>query len=60
MQAEFADRDYLEYLRALDAAPFEVTDWESRFIESILTRGLHTEKQRRMIDALREKYSGRL
>jgi len=55
------DTERLDFLKRLDAAPFEVTDWEAQFIESFLTapRTL-TNRQREAVDELRQKYEGRL
>jgi len=58
--SNMADQDYLAFIRQLDAAPFEVTDWEAQFIESIVSRGVRTEKQRQVIDELRAKYGDQL
>ena len=51
------DLERIEFLRHLDAAPVEVTDWEAQFIESFLTaeRPL-TAKQREAVDEMRSRY----
>jgi len=58
-----SDRDRMDFLRALDKADFEVTDWEAAFIESQLKRSgeiLFTPKQRECIDLMVGKYERRL
>lgn len=55
------DKHRYEFLQHLDErAEVEVTDWESEFIESVcdgyLEYGGFTEKQRRVIDKLADKY----
>jgi len=63
------DRERLEFLKALDKADFEVSDWEAQFIESQLRREQEygdfeeisfTPKQRQCIDDLVSKYDQRL
>jgi len=55
------DERRMDFLRRLDAAPFEVTDWEAQFIESFLTAPRPmTDKQRDCIDHMRHVYEGRL
>ena len=56
-----ADRERFAFLNHLDAAWFDVTDWEASFIENLITapRPL-TPAQRRAIDDLRTKYPARL
>lgn len=54
------DMDRQEFLRQLDNADFEVSDWEARFIESCLNRTQYTEAQREVIDRLIERYERRL
>lgn len=55
------DRERVEFLRRLDGAPFEVSDWEANFIESFL-RSVRpmTGAQRAAVDAMRDQYEGRL
>jgi hypothetical protein len=59
------------FLQRLDAAPFEVTEWEAQFIEDVLARalppkgaGFHTlvftPRQREKVDEMRKEYEGRL
>jgi hypothetical protein len=52
-----ADQDRIAFLTKLDNAPFEVTEWEARFIESFLTnpRPL-TPAQREAADTLKQRY----
>ena len=58
------DRARGEFLRRLDAAPFEVTDWEAQFIEGFLTYDVlpswRTPARRAAADELRKKYGGRI
>jgi hypothetical protein len=58
-----SDQERMDFLRALDRAEFEVTDWEASFIESQLKRSgqiLFTPKQRECIDLMVSKYERRL
>lgn len=56
-----ADQERIEFLRHLDAAWFEVTEWEAKFIEDFLTRPRSmTPRQRASADELRQKYEARL
>jgi len=59
LTAEDAER--LAFLRRLDDATFEVTDWEAQFIGNFLEspRPL-TPGQRLAVDGMREHYEGRL
>lgn len=60
-QQQNEDMDRANFLRRLDAAPFDVTDWEAEFIEAnILNPGLFTARQREAIDKMRQLYEGRL
>jgi hypothetical protein len=50
-----------EFLKDLDDADhINVTDWESEFIETNISRTSFSEKQRAAIDHMREKYQDRL
>jgi hypothetical protein len=53
-------KEAIDFIRRLDAAPFEITDWEARFVETILTKGLFTAKQTEVIDGLRAKYESQM
>ena len=55
------DQDRLDFLLHLDAAPFDITDWEASFLEDLVTnpRPL-TPRQRAVIDDLRTRYQPRL
>jgi hypothetical protein len=54
------DAERRRFLSALDAAPFEVTQWEAEFLERNLTQRTYTVPQRAAIDRMMEQYSGRL
>lgn len=49
-----------DFLRALDAADFNVSDWEAEFIESNLTQTHFSPKQREIVLKLAERYAKRL
>ena len=55
------DRQAIEFLEALDAAPFEVTEWEAQFLASLIRapRPL-SPAQRTKIDQMRQAYEHRL
>lgn len=63
MMSSTEDQKRLAFLQALDDAPFEVTEWEARFLDSILT-GPHwtefTDRQRAKIDQMRKSYEHRV
>lgn len=65
-QAHLEDAQRLEFLKLLDRAQFEVTEWEANFIESTLQREASgeritfTDRQRVSIDKMRKFYGGRL
>lgn len=66
-EAQLEDAERSEFLVHLDAAPFEVTDFEAQFIESHCQavvvkhqRGWWTEGRRRVCDTMRERYGGQL
>jgi hypothetical protein len=50
-----------EFLNRLDAADFEITDWEAQFVADLIKepRPL-TRDQRDKVDQLRTQYEGRL
>lgn len=50
--------DYIELIKLIDKQPKPITDWEAKFIESILSRGhtYLTYKQKTVIDKMAEKY----
>jgi hypothetical protein len=59
------DHDRLRFLRQLDAAPVEITDWEANFLESTFQRISGAEgvamvrftlKERVVIDRMRRQY----
>ena len=55
------DAERRDFLKRLDAAPFEVTDWEAQFIDDHLTSPRpFTPAQRSAIDKMRDSYEGRL
>lgn len=49
-----------KFLKMLDGADVNVTDWEAQFIESNLTREHFSEKQREITMKLMEKYGKRI
>lgn len=49
-----------KFLKLLDGADVNVTDWEAQFIESNLTREHFSEKQREITMKLMEKYGKRI
>lgn len=54
---ELTSDDYRAILRDIDAGPFDVTDWEANFIDSVLSHDKPiTPKQAKVIDAMRDKY----
>lgn len=63
-----ADAPRIEFLRQLDGADFEVTDWEAKFIANILGMERYrtelllslTDGQRRKIEQLEDAYAHRL
>lgn len=65
---ELTDSERIEFVRRLDNAPFEVTDWEARFIEGLLVRARYRTElatflspaQRDKIEQLRQQYEHRL
>jgi len=62
------DRELFAFLKRLDAADFEVTEWEADFIESQLEREKYfteigptfSDAQRRKIEQMRKAYEHRL
>lgn len=49
-----------EFLMELDNAPFTVTTWEAKFIDSNYDTFVFTPNQREQIDKMKEKYAARL
>ena len=47
---------YWNLLEELDSMEKEVTDWEAKFIDSMLNYGVLSEKQKIVIDKMKEKY----
>jgi len=56
-----ADQERFAFLQKLDAADFDVTEWEAQFIEGFIDapRPL-TPRQREKVDQMRTNYGGRL
>lgn len=57
------DREREEFLRALDAAPFDVTEWEAKFIADFLaapSRWIWTAPRREKVDQMRQEYGHRI
>lgn len=54
------DRERLAFLKRLDSAPFEITDWEAQFLDTQLKREEMTvtfsPKQRTIIDGMQDRY----
>lgn len=64
-QKELTDRQRVEFLLALDNAPFEVTQWEAKFLESFKRRpdtltAWFSPRQREKIDQMIHEYGHRL
>lgn len=60
-----SDPRRVEFLLALDAAEFSVTEWEAQFLESFMKRpdaltARFSDAQRRAIDGMRRMYEHRL
>jgi hypothetical protein len=51
------DLERAEFLKALDKADVDVSDWEAKFIESNLGRSSFSVGQRSVIDSLANKYN---
>jgi hypothetical protein len=64
----FEDEVRMEFLRELDAADFEVTEWEAEFLQSIFARAaalkpkpvVFSPRQREKIQQMRQAYQHRL
>ena len=56
----FTDTERNEFLNELDNSPIDVTDWESKFIESNIDRMHFSDRQRVTVDKMIEKYGDRL
>jgi hypothetical protein len=50
------DKELLDILVEIDTLAVEVTSWEADFIESILEKGIRTDKQREVIYKMIERY----
>ena len=63
-QLALADTERGEFLRALDAADFAVTEFESKFLESFLSSAVPasfwTARRRDTADEMKQRYGGRL
>ena len=58
-KAEDAERR--EFMKQLDAADFEVTDWEAQFLQDHLSQPRpFTNRQRETIDDMRKNYGARI
>lgn len=53
-----SDSYYREILVELDNFVCELTDWEADFLESVFKQGTWTDKQKAVIDTMKEKYLG--
>ena len=56
----YTDPDRAAFLKALDLADFEVSDWDAEFLENNIDRSTFTDKQRAVIDGMIERYGNRL
>ena len=54
------DSECAEFLRELDDADFDVTDFEATFIGSNYTRAVFTDRQRATILQMMDRYRSRL
>lgn len=52
--------EFHQFLKALDSAPFEVDDWEAKFIANLLEQPKFTPGQELHIRRLYNKYRKRL
>lgn len=63
---KYTDQDRLAFLKALDWADVEVSDWEAKFLESNLARAVgptgevFSAKQREIIDGMIARYGERV
>lgn len=55
-ESQFSDQERSLFLKALDEATGDLSDWEASFLESNLTRTAFSTKQRESIDTMIEKY----
>jgi hypothetical protein len=59
VQQQMDDNKRLAFLKRLDAAPVEVTDWEAQFIKSFIDAPRQfTDRQRECVDKMRKHYAG--
>lgn len=57
LQISAEDRERIEFLERLDAAPLAVSEWEDGIIKSFLTNARPmTPGQRAAVDVMREQY----
>lgn len=60
MAMQLTDNERLDFLKRLDAALLEVTDWEATFIESCLKRSSFSPKQQDAIDKMIKNYQAKI
>jgi hypothetical protein len=60
MSAPDDSEELRKFLKMLDGADVNVSDWEAQFIESNLTREHFSVKQREIVMKLMERYGKRI
>jgi len=60
MSAPDESEEFRKFLKMLDNADVNVSDWEAQFIESNLSREHFSPKQRGIVMKLMEKYGQRI
>jgi hypothetical protein len=58
--AHYTDADYADFLKALNEAAIEVSDWEAKFIESNLETEMFSPRQVVSLNELIERYGKRI
>ncbi len=56
----YDDEQLNDFLQALDESDVDVSDWESKFIQSNLDTYVFTDNQRKSIQEMIEKYGNRI
>jgi len=60
MDKEIRDVERFEFLKKLDDAPFEISNWEAGFIATCMRQTSFSRKQCEVIEGLERKYKARL